>query len=239
MICLRLYQSKQTVKSAENSFGSTESRPSESVAEDVPVATRMPNNDAAISDDRELIPHAKHDALNSEQDCEDGIMNEKKWQAQFNTVKSEYSVLHGAMIVGDNLHVLVEEKYNALLREHDTILVEKATAVKELSACKANIAQLTQQLETSRSKQPESTTQACVSSEKDKEAQEKRIKMLEVRFGVSSSFSIWSEPSCSQDNLAQLNGYADQLEIVIARCPSCTVKLQNESTQDSLTNRGE
>lgn len=35
-----------------------------------------------------------------------------------------------------------------------------------------------------------------------------------------------------QDNLTQMNAYADHLEIVIGQCPSCSVKVQTESTQD-------
>ena len=42
-----------------------------------------------------------------------------------------------------------------------------------------------------------------------------------------------------QESLTQMNAYADQLEMVIAQCPSCTIKLQNESTQDSVANRAE
>lgn len=36
----------------------------------------------------------------------------------------------------------------------------------------------------------------------------------------------------SQDNVSQMNSYADQLELVMSQCPSCTIKLQSESTQD-------
>lgn len=41
----------------------------------------------------------------------------------------------------------------------------------------------------------------------------------------------------TQDNLTQMNAYADHLEIVIGQCPSCSVKVQTESTQD-IENKG-
>jgi hypothetical protein len=58
--------------------------------------------------------------------------------------------------------------------------------------------------------------------------------VLVVSFGAAKIFDGWLAIYL-QDNLAQMNGYADQLEMVIAQCPACTIKLQNESTQDSVT----
>lgn len=48
------------------------------------------------------------------------------------------------------------------------------------------------------------------------------------------TLELESQVKLLEDNLTQMNSYADQLELVIGQCPSCTIKLQNESTQDSV-----
>lgn len=69
---------------------------------------------------------------------------------------------------------------------------------------------------------------------------ESQVKLLEVRAQRKDRIaSLRVVPNSLanqllQDNLNQMNSYADQLELVISQCPSCTIKLQNESTQDSV-----
>ncbi|CAI5734107.1 unnamed protein product [Hyaloperonospora brassicae] len=130
-------------------------------------------------------------------------------RTQVTELKSEYSVLDG--------------KYSALVRKHDEVLAERSTAAQDIKAKESTIEELTRTLEQlSRSKPQDVTNDAVSTSDKckDKEAQDGRLKMLE-------------------ESLAQMNAYADQLEMVIAQCASCTIKLQNESTQDSVANRAD
>uniref|UniRef100_M4C347 Uncharacterized protein n=1 Tax=Hyaloperonospora arabidopsidis (strain Emoy2) TaxID=559515 RepID=M4C347_HYAAE len=117
---------------------------------------------------------------------------------------------------------VLDGKYSALVREHDEVLAERSTTAQDIKAKESKIEELTLMLETSRSKPQDfaSDTISARGKSKDKEATEGQLKMLE-------------------ESLTQMNAYADQLEMVIAQCPSCTIKLQNESTQDSVANRAE
>ncbi|KAG4227578.1 hypothetical protein PC116_g24034 [Phytophthora cactorum] len=117
-------------------------------------------------------------------------------------------------------HSALKDKYKALERMHDEVLGDSKTSAQEIEAKDSKIEELTERLEISRSKQHATHADINSTTDEPKEAFEGRLKMLE-------------------ENLAQMNGYADQLEMVIAQCPSCTIKLQNESTQDSVSNKAE
>ncbi|KAL4176961.1 hypothetical protein KRP22_001897 [Phytophthora ramorum] len=117
-------------------------------------------------------------------------------------------------------HADLNNKYKALTREHNKILNDGTTSAQEIKAKESKIEELLQILEISRSKEHENSVVESTEKSEDSSALDGRLKILE-------------------ENLAQMNGYADQLEMVIAQCPSCTIKLQNESTQDSITNRAE
>ncbi|KAG7389488.1 hypothetical protein PHYPSEUDO_010373 [Phytophthora pseudosyringae] len=114
----------------------------------------------------------------------------------------------------------LNDKYKLLACEHNEVLADSTTSAQDIKAKESKIEELMQMQETSRSKQPDAPAIESPNNDAAKETLEGRLKLLE-------------------ENLAQMNGYADQLEMVIAQCPSCTVKLQNESTQDSITNRAE
>ncbi|TYZ61691.1 hypothetical protein PybrP1_005703 [[Pythium] brassicae (nom. inval.)] len=78
------------------------------------------------------------------------------------------------------------------------------------------VTQLLEQLAVAESKIQELTNAPETSKPGDEEQAaefESRIKVLE-------------------DNLAQMNAYADHLEIVISQCPACSAKVQTGSTQD-------
>ncbi|KAG6578044.1 uncharacterized protein IUM83_10376 [Phytophthora cinnamomi] len=110
----------------------------------------------------------------------------------------------------------LNDKYKSLVRDHSESLADREASVQDIQAKQAKIEELTEMLENSRSRQRDTTSDESTKKDEDRSDLEGRLKMLE-------------------ENLAQMNGYADQLEMVIAQCPSCTVKLQSESTQDSTT----
>ncbi|KAJ8556732.1 hypothetical protein ON010_g9233 [Phytophthora cinnamomi] len=115
----------------------------------------------------------------------------------------------------------LKTEYSALnVRDHSESLADREASVQDIQAKQAKIEELTEMLENSRSRQRDTTSDESTKKDEDRSDLEGRLKMLE-------------------ENLAQMNGYADQLEMVIAQCPSCTAKLQSESTQDSTTNRAE
>ena len=75
-------------------------------------------------------------------------------------------------------------KYCALVRKHDEVLAERSTAAQDIKAKESTIEELTRTLEQlSRSKPQDVTNGADSTSDKckDKEAQDGRLKMLEVR----------------------------------------------------------
>ncbi|ETI32421.1 hypothetical protein F441_21162 [Phytophthora nicotianae CJ01A1] len=117
-------------------------------------------------------------------------------------------------------HSALMDKYKALECKHVGVLTDSRTSAQEIEAKDSKIEELMQMLEILRSKQHANSSDSNSTNDEGKEALEGRLKMLE-------------------ENLAQMNGYADQLEMVISQCPSCTVKLQNESTQDSISNKAE
>ncbi|KAE9199933.1 hypothetical protein PF001_g19341, partial [Phytophthora fragariae] len=114
----------------------------------------------------------------------------------------------------------LNDKYKVLVHDHSEALADSKKSAQDIKAKQAKIEELTEMLEISRSKQHDTHSDDSATKDEDKSDLEGRLKVLE-------------------ENLAQMNGYADQLEMVIAQCPSCTIKLQNESTQDSITNRAE
>ncbi|KAK1935037.1 hypothetical protein P3T76_010803 [Phytophthora citrophthora] len=126
-------------------------------------------------------------------------------RAQMAALESKYSAL--------------SDKYKVLESKHYVLAVTK-TSGQEIKAKEAQIEELMQKLDVSRSKQRNTIANESATNGDESANLDGRLKMLE-------------------ENLAQMNGYADQLEIVIAQCPSCTTKMQNESTQDSTTNRVE
>lgn len=106
--------------------------------------------------------------------------------------------------------------YTALEFKHNESVAKSKELEQDAKNKGAKIEELEQEV-----KIAQSTTSANSNSEtQEKEVMKGRLKILE-------------------ENLAQMNGYADQLEMVIAQCPSCTLKLQSESTQDSVANKVE
>uniref|UniRef100_A0AAV1TY79 Uncharacterized protein n=1 Tax=Peronospora matthiolae TaxID=2874970 RepID=A0AAV1TY79_9STRA len=178
--------------------------------------------DASLKKSSSLLDYDKQCKTNAE--SETTVM---ELRAQVTDLKSELSVLDG--------------KYNALVREHDEILAERSTTAQDIKAKESKIEELTLMLETSRSK-PQGLASDSISTSgksKDHEAAGGQLKMLEVRLGTVLYIGLKVTEFVLQESLTQMNAYADQLEMVIAQCPSCTIKLQNESTQDSVANRAE
>ncbi|OWZ07567.1 hypothetical protein PHMEG_00020021 [Phytophthora megakarya] len=110
-------------------------------------------------------------------------------------------------------HSALSDKYTTLMCDHNETLTDSKAAAQDIEAKNSKIEELIQMLEVSRSKEHSIPTEKNSETDVDKEALGGRLKMLE-------------------ENLAQMNGYADQLEMVIGQCPSCTAKLQSEGTQD-------
>ncbi|CAH0480455.1 unnamed protein product [Peronospora belbahrii] len=194
---------------AENTSRFKDTQQSEPVAVDDPATIEPLNDDTAMVECPEPLASASHNDRNCNNQREDRPKREHEvgeLRAQVTKFELDYSVL--------------SDKYNALARDYDEILAENTMSAQEIKASKSKIEELTQMLEILRSKPHELTANTCSLSEKDKDAQDGRLKILE-------------------ENLAQMNGYADQLEMVIAQCPSCTIKLRDESTQDSVANRTE
>ncbi|RLN82143.1 hypothetical protein BBJ28_00007469 [Nothophytophthora sp. Chile5] len=98
---------------------------------------------------------------------------------------------------------------------------EKKAAAQIIVQRDAHIEELAQKLDSSLSKQQADKESPPTFSgiDQDSSKSEGRLKILE-------------------ENLAQMNGYADQLELVIAQCPTCTIKLQHENTQDAADKAG-
>ncbi|CAI5702176.1 hypothetical protein KXD40_000537 [Peronospora effusa] len=193
----------------ENEPRSRDRQPSDFVAVEGPAAIAAPSNDTPMMKGSMLLPNASHNGRKCDEKCEDRLESKHEvgeLRANVTKLKSEYLVLN--------------DKYNALVRDHNESLAERTMAAEEMKAKQSKIEELTQMLKSLRSKPHDLTTDTSSMSENDKEAQEGRLKMLE-------------------ENLAQMNAYADQLEMVIAQCPSCTIKLRNESTQDSIASRTE
>ncbi|TDH73681.1 hypothetical protein CCR75_003219 [Bremia lactucae] len=110
----------------------------------------------------------------------------------------------------------LKDMYTALEFKHNESVAKSKELEQDAKNKGAKIEELEQEV-----KIAQSTTSANSNSEtQEKEVMKGRLKILE-------------------ENLAQMNGYADQLEMVIAQCPSCTLKLQSESTQDSVANKVE
>ncbi|KAL3666155.1 hypothetical protein V7S43_008943 [Phytophthora oleae] len=117
-------------------------------------------------------------------------------------------------------HSALNDKYKVLECKHYDVLAVSKTSAQEIKVKESKIEELMQKLDVSHSKQHDALANESATNDEERADLDGRIKMLE-------------------ENLAQMNGYADQLEMVIAQCPSCTTKMQNESTQDSITNRVE
>ncbi|KAF4028297.1 hypothetical protein GN244_ATG20018 [Phytophthora infestans] len=153
-----------------------------------------------------------HESLSSDETREQNS-DHAEAERQITELQSQLATL-------ESKYSALKDKYKALERKHDKALIDNKTSAQEIEAKNSKIEELMQVLEISRSKQQPSPDRCSSTTDVAKEATEGRVKMLE-------------------ENVAQMNAYADQLEMVIGQCPSCTEKLQNGSTQDSISNNAE
>ncbi|CEG39106.1 uncharacterized protein PHALS_09165 [Plasmopara halstedii] len=110
----------------------------------------------------------------------------------------------------------LNDEYTALELKHTEVLNDVNQLVENIKERDSKIEELEGMLKVAHSTQLADGKNAS----EERTAIDGRLKLLE-------------------DNLSQMNSYADHLEMVIAQCPACTKKLQNESTQDSVSNKTE
>uniref|UniRef100_K3WZB8 Uncharacterized protein n=1 Tax=Globisporangium ultimum (strain ATCC 200006 / CBS 805.95 / DAOM BR144) TaxID=431595 RepID=K3WZB8_GLOUD len=137
----------------------------------------------------------------------------------------------------------IRQAMEVLRVKHDELVVEMASANEEKVASAQDIQvkdtlinQLKEQLFDVQRKIDERETSVAAKTDAPAEI-ESRLKVLEVSFSFGYLLKcVMVELThlllTPQENLNQMNAYADHLELVIGQCPSCSVKVQAESTQD-------
>ncbi|TMW65883.1 hypothetical protein Poli38472_003648 [Pythium oligandrum] len=135
-----------------------------------------------------------------------------KLQTSFDQVKQE---LAKELDAAKSSTSVLQEEHQQLKSAHEAILIGAEANAKALEETCAEVTQLQQKLNETKLKIPQTPVSDCAEPRDlaDGEDMSEKVKVLE-------------------DNLAQLNTYADHLELIINQCASCAVKLQSEGTQD-------
>ncbi|KAG7389419.1 hypothetical protein PHYBOEH_007508 [Phytophthora boehmeriae] len=207
-----MFQPESTETTSEREFQTT------AVQTDLPIESTVVPTPITSNPVLDLLKkrlkspaHLSHLAKKNDEEKEDRrALSERalaQLHAQVTQLKGDFSKL--------------EDKYQALEHERDMLVTDKKMSANDIEAKQTQVDELMQLLDLERSKHPIAAAEPKEmpageldpSPHQDDSELQNRVKMLE-------------------DNVAQMNAYADQLEMVIAQCPSCTNKLQNGSTQD-------